>query len=159
MRDGQARRAPVDALVLGDLVRLKAGDQVVADGPLVDAHALAVDESILTGESRAVVRGVGERVRSGSFAVEGAASYVVEAVGDEGYAARIAGEARTFRHPHWPLERALNRLLLTLVAAMVPLGTLLGFALWEALRLCGSTPLSARRGRAVAAGGAGRGRC
>ena len=41
----------------------------------------------------------------------------------------ITGEARSFRHPRSPLERALNRLLLVLVAVMVPLGLLLGYAL------------------------------
>jgi cation-transporting P-type ATPase E len=131
VRDGKARPAAVEELVPGDLVRLTAGDQVVADGPLLESHALAVDEAILTGESRPVTRSVGEEVRSGSFAVEGAGSYLVEAVGKQSYASRVAGEARAFRHPRSPLERALNRLLLTLVAVMVPLGTLLGFALWE----------------------------
>ena len=70
-------------------------------------------------------------MRSGSFAVEGRGSYVVEAVGVDSYAERIAGEARAFRHPRSPLERAFNRLLLGLVAAMVPLGAVLGVSLWR----------------------------
>ncbi|HJV30021.1 MAG TPA: HAD-IC family P-type ATPase, partial [Gaiellaceae bacterium] len=97
----------------------------------VHADGIALDESILTGESRPVVRRSGARVRSGSFVVEGAGELVVEAVGQESYAARIAGEARAFRHPRSPLERAMNRLLLTLVAVIVPLGIVLGVALWE----------------------------
>ena len=70
-------------------------------------------------------------MRSGSFVVEGAGEFVVEAVGQQSYAARIAGEARAFRHPRSPLERAFNRLLLTLVAVIAPLGIVLGVALWE----------------------------
>jgi P-type E1-E2 ATPase len=131
VRDGQARRVGVAGVVDGDLVRIEAGDQLVADGRLVASAGLHLDESVLTGESEPVVRGDGDDVRSGSFAVEGAGSYVVTAVGRESYAERIAGEARRFRHPRSPLERALNRLLLILVAAMVPLALLLGFALWE----------------------------
>jgi magnesium-transporting ATPase (P-type) len=131
VRDGQARRVGVAGVVDGDLVRIEAGDQLVADGRLVASAGLHLDESVLTGESEPVVRGEGDEVRSGSFAVEGAGSYVVTAVGRESYAERIAGEARRFRHPRSPLERALNRLLLILVAAMVPLALLLGFALWE----------------------------
>ena len=115
----------------GDLVRLAAGDQLVADGRLVESEALAVDESILTGESRPVERTVGEEVRSGSFAVEGSGAYAVTAVGKDSYAERIAGEAREFRHPRSPLERTLNRLLLVLVGVMVPLGAALAYALWE----------------------------
>jgi P-type E1-E2 ATPase len=111
-------------------VRVEAGDQPVAD-ELEEASGLRVDESILTGESEPVARAVEEEVRSGSFAVEGAGAYVVTAVGAESYAERIAGEARAFRHPRSPLERALNRLLVILVVVMVPLGLLLGFALWR----------------------------
>jgi cation-transporting P-type ATPase E len=131
VRDGEARTAPVDEIVVGDLLRVQAGDQVVADGKLVSATGLALDESILTGESRSVVRRAGESVRSGSFVVEGAGELVVDAVGEQSYASKITGEARTFRHPRSPLERALNRLLLTLVAVIAPLGIILGAALWE----------------------------
>jgi cation-transporting P-type ATPase E len=131
VRDGQPRRLGVAEVIDGDLVRLEAGDQLVADGQLVEASGLRLDESVLTGESEPVPREEGDDVRSGSFAVEGAGSYVVTAVGPESYAERIAGEARLFRHPRSPLERALNRLLIILVGAMVPLALLLGFALWE----------------------------
>lgn len=115
----------------GDLLRVQPGDQIVADGELVHADGIALDESILTGESRPVVRRTGAHVRSGSFVVEGAGELVVEAVGPESYAATITGEARAFRHPRSPLERAMNRLLLTLVAVIAPLGIVLGVALWE----------------------------
>ena len=131
VRDGETREVHVDELVVDDLVRLAPGDQVVADGKLESADALRLDESILTGEAEPVGRSTGVEVRSGSFAVEGTGSYVVTAVGPESYAERVAGEARAFRHPRSPLERALNRLLLVLVGAMVPLGVLLGVALWE----------------------------
>jgi cation-transporting ATPase E len=131
VRDGAARQVHVDRLVPGDLVRLEPGDQVVADGTLEHADSLRVDESILTGESRAVERRTGDEVRSGSFAVEGVGVYTVTAVGEDSYAAQLTGEARTFRHPRSPLERALNRLLLILVAMMVPLAVMLGYALWH----------------------------
>jgi P-type E1-E2 ATPase len=121
----------VDEVVPGDLVRLAPGDQVVTDGRLVEAEGLALDESILSGESAPVHRGAGEEVRSGSFAVEGRGSYVVERVGVDSYAERIAGEARAFGHPRSPLERAFNRLLLGLVAVMPPLSAVLGVSLWE----------------------------
>ena len=68
-------------------------------------------------------------MRSGSFAAEGIGEYEVTAVGEDSYASKIAGEARSFRHPRSPLERELNNLLLILVAIIVPLGLLLGYAL------------------------------
>jgi cation-transporting P-type ATPase E len=131
VRDGKARELRVEDVVPGDLVELKAGDQVIADGQLDEASGLELDESILTGESRPSPRGAGEDVRSGSFAVEGSGAYTVSAVGPDSYAERLAGEAREFRHPRSPLETSLNQLLLILVAVMVPLGAALGYALWE----------------------------
>ena len=47
------------------------------------------------------------------------------------YAERLAGEARAFRHPRSPLERAINRLLFWLVGLMLVLGAILGYALWR----------------------------
>ena len=119
VRDGHERTVAVAEVVVGDLVRLQPGDQVVADGRLAESTGLTLDESILTGEADPVVRGRGEEVRSGSFAVEGAGSYEVTAVGEQSYAAKVTGEARSFRHPRSPLERALNLLLLALVAVML----------------------------------------
>ena len=131
VRDGESRRIPAAEVVEGDLVLLAAGDGVVADGELQLANGLTLDESILTGESRPTTRRQGETVRSGSFVVEGVGEQLVDAVGADSYAARVTGEARAFRHPRSPLERALNKLLLTLVAVIVPLGLVLGSALWE----------------------------
>jgi cation-transporting P-type ATPase E len=83
VRDGKTRLIGVDELVSDDLVELQAGDQVVADGRLEAASALAVDESILTGEGEPVAKRTGEEVRSGSFAVEGSGAYTVTGVGPE----------------------------------------------------------------------------
>ena len=121
----------VASVVEGDVVLLEPGDQVVGDGQLRRSDGLAFDESILTGESAPVPRAVGEEVRSGSFAVEGAGAYVVTAVGDKSYAARLAGEAREFRHPRSPLELSINRLLFVLVGVLVALGVALVWTLWR----------------------------
>ena len=121
VRDGVDRRVPVDRVVVGDLVRLAAGDQVVADGTLVSADGLALDEANLTGESESAVRGPGEPVWSGSFAVEGAALFEATAVGPDSRAERLTATARAFRHPRSPLERANDRLLLWLIVFAVPL--------------------------------------
>jgi cation-transporting ATPase E len=131
LRDGKPRRVGVEEVVEGDVVLLDLGDQVVADGTLRRSDGLALDESILTGESEPVSKGAGDEVRSGSFAVEGAGAYLVTAVGEKSYAARIAGQAREFRHPRSPLERSINRLLFVLVGVLVPLGVALGWVLYR----------------------------
>ena len=130
VRDGIEQTLAISKVVEGDVLRIGAGDQVPADGRLIDAQDLAIDESILTGETHATLRAVGDEVRSGSFAAEGLGTYVVTAIGQSSYAQRLLGETRGFRHERSPLERAMNRLLLILVGAMVPLGSLLGYVLW-----------------------------
>ncbi|MEZ5099038.1 MAG: hypothetical protein R3C15_04410 [Thermoleophilia bacterium] len=130
VRDGEPGRIPVAEVVEGDLLLLEPGDQVVADGTLVRTAGLALDESILTGESLPIPRAPGELARSGSFAIEGTGALVVSAVGADSYAERLTGEARRFRHPRSPLERSLDRLLLILVGVMVPAAIILAFALF-----------------------------
>jgi magnesium-transporting ATPase (P-type) len=120
VRDGTEVRVPVEDVVVGDLVRIAPGDQVVADGVVVSADGLALDESNLTGESELVVRGPGEPVWSGSFAVEGVATFQATAVGAGSRAEQLTSTARAFRHPRSPLERANDRLLVSLVVLSLP---------------------------------------
>jgi len=130
-RDAAVRELEVEQVVVDDVALLAPGDQVVADGTLLTAADLRLDESILTGESEPARREVGEEVRSGAFVVEGTGAYRVTAVGEDSFAARITGQARSFRHPRSPLERAVNRLLYALVALVVLLGTVLGYSLYH----------------------------
>jgi cation-transporting ATPase E len=146
VRGGVDHRVPVDQVVVGDLVRLAPGDQVVADGTVVTADGLALDEANLTGESELAVRGGGEPVWSGSFAVEGAALFEATAVGPDSRAARLTATARAFRHPRSPLERANDRLMLWLVALAAPL------AIGLTVSVFARTETSAARVQAVTAG-------
>ncbi len=129
IRDGSRREIAIGEVVAGDVVRAQSGDQIVADGTIVQVDGLALDESNLTGESEAVVRGVGDPILSGSFAVEGAGTYEATAVGADSRAARLAATAKAFRHPRSPLEKAMDRLLIILVSVMVPLAIALAVSL------------------------------
>jgi cation-transporting ATPase E len=129
VRDGAERELATSDVVPGDLVLLRAGDRIVADGELVAAQDLRLDESVLSGESEAVSHLPGDSIHSGAFAVEGSGSFTVTAVGRDSFAERLVGEARSFRHPRSPLERAVNRLLFALVGLVILLGALLGYSL------------------------------
>ncbi len=130
-REGRERLAPVEQVVVGDVLALQPGDQLVADGRLLAARELSLDEAILSGESEPVRHGVGDDVRSGAFVAAGTGAYEVAAVGAQSYAAKITGEARAFRHPRSPLERAINRLLYGLVVCVALLGSVLGYSLYH----------------------------
>jgi cation-transporting ATPase E len=132
-RDGRQLELRADEIVPGDLVRIEPGDQLVADGPLVDSRGLAVDESLLTGESDGIRKRPGERMLSGSFGISGSGHYEVDAVREHSYAEKIAGEARRFRHPPSPLQLEVNEVLKATTIALVPIAivTLVGFSLHD----------------------------
>jgi cation-transporting P-type ATPase E len=129
VRDGEPRQVAVEEVVVGDLVRIGSGDQLPADGELVRAEGLALDESDLTGESEPVVRKVGDEVFSGTFALEGEGDFEATAVGSESHAAQLTATAKAFRHPRSPLEKAMDRLLIIMVGTMLPLAIGLGVSL------------------------------
>jgi P-type E1-E2 ATPase len=137
IREGRRLRLAVVDIVVGDMVHVGPGDQIVADGKLQTGEAVLLDESILSGESSPLTRHAGEEVQAGAFVVEGTANFVVTAIGTDSYAGRVTATARTFRHAASPLERALNRLLFILVTVMVPLGTMLIYALWRRRTIIG----------------------
>jgi Cu2+-exporting ATPase len=73
---------PVTTLRHGDIVLVRSGGRVPADGTIVDGEA-DVDESMITGESRPVGRGPGDRVVAGTIAIDNAVRVRVDAVGQE----------------------------------------------------------------------------
>jgi cation-transporting ATPase E len=77
VRSGVVRSLPVGDVVLGDTIEAEPGDQIVADGVVLAAHGLEVDESLLTGESEALAKPDGSEVLSGSFVVAGTGRYEV----------------------------------------------------------------------------------
>lgn len=120
IRNGQEQELPPESLVLGDVLRVGPGDQILVDGKVV-AGRMSVDESQLTGESHTVPKEVDAPVFSGSFCVSGGAYYVAEKVGNESFANQLTTQARTFRRVLTPLQRQINltiRLILLMVLYM-----------------------------------------
>ncbi|MEV4489132.1 heavy metal translocating P-type ATPase [Micromonospora coxensis] len=80
--DGTVERVPVAELGVEDVVLVRPGGRVPADGRVVEGAA-ELDESMVTGESRPVAREVGDRVVAGTVATDSAIRVRVEAVGDQ----------------------------------------------------------------------------
>jgi P-type E1-E2 ATPase len=129
VRDGATIELQASEVVPGDVVHVSPGDQLIADGEAIASRGMTLDESMLTGEADGIRKGVGERVLSGSFCISGSGHYVVDAVREESYAGRIAGEARTFRHPPSPLQEEVNRVIVASTYVMLPLAAVLIFSL------------------------------
>src|SRR3954447_13944681 len=129
VRDGQVLELLADEVVPGDVVHVEPGDQLVADGAVIRSRGMTLDESVLTGEADGVRKERGDQALSGSFCISGSGYYEVEAVRERSYAGRIAGEAKTFRHPPSPLQHEVNRVILVCTYVMLPLAVILLFAL------------------------------
>jgi magnesium-transporting ATPase (P-type) len=110
-RDGIPRSVAVSEVVVGDVVLLGAGERVCADLVLAEAHALAVDESLLTGESLPVRPATGSPLWCGTFVTEGEAEGVVSATGAETRLAGIARLTGSARPGRSPLKDELNRVV------------------------------------------------
>lgn len=125
IRDGQSVELPVEQVVMDDLLELRPGDQVVADGVVEIVGGLEVDESLLTGESLAVEKHGTDPVLSGSVVVAGNATMRVTQVGGDAFAQRVQGDARRFSLVHSDLQQGINRILRLVTWVMVPVGLLL----------------------------------
>ncbi|MCZ2108837.1 MAG: HAD-IC family P-type ATPase [Dehalococcoidia bacterium] len=124
VRDGMETPILAEHIVQGDLIHLKQGDQVVADGH-VTARLAEVDESLLTGESDSVRKGPGDELRSGSFCTAGDCYYTAEQVGVNAYAVRLTADARNLVRRSTPLQNQFNRILRVLLTATAVLAAML----------------------------------
>ena len=120
VRGGEEREIVAEEVVRGDLIHLRQGDQVVADGP-VTGRAGEVDESLLTGESDSIRKAPGDELLSGSFCVAGDLYYTAERVGNEAYALKLTADARQLVRRMTPLQIHLKRLLRVLMGATIVL--------------------------------------
>ena len=124
LRDGKELTLPPEQTVRGDLMLLRAGDQITADA-IVTAGSGSAVEALLTGESDPVEKIVHSWLYSGSYVSEGRMTAQMVHVGSESYIGRLTGEARKTARPASRLMKDLNRLIQLDTIALVPLGILL----------------------------------
>jgi cation-transporting ATPase E len=125
VRDGEVQEVVTEAVVLDDLLELRAGDQISCDGVVCVAQGLEVDESLLTGEADPIDKDVGDKIMSGSFVVAGSGAYRATRVGREAYAAKLAEEASKFTLVKSELRSGINKILQFITYLLVPAGLLI----------------------------------
>jgi Ca2+-transporting ATPase len=107
-RDGQLVRLQSAELAPGDVVRIEAGDRIPADGALIQAEGVMVDESVLTGESVPVEKETGGEVFSGALLVRGKGYVEVSRTGVNSAMGRLAAMIGGIEAGQTPLERRLE---------------------------------------------------
>ncbi len=120
--DGTVQVVPIADLTIGDVVLVRSGARVPADGAITDG-AVELDESMITGESRPVAKSVGDRVVAGTVSTDSSIRVRVEAVGADTTLAgiqRLVSEAQASRSRAQALaDRAAALLFYVAVAAAV----------------------------------------
>jgi len=109
LRDGRWCEVLSDDLVQDDVVEFGAGDQIAADAVVLDGSAQA-NESLITGEARAVPKECGAELKSGSFLMAGRCVARLTRVGAQSYATRPTAEGRSFCRPRAGPEGCASRL-------------------------------------------------
>lgn len=124
IRDNKEIIVYSDELVEGDYVKLSSGNQVPADGVLVDGK-IFVNESLLTGEQDEKEKMVNSNLLSGSFVVSGSAIVKLTNVGDESYSSKIMKESKKIKENKTEMIKAIDRIVLVAGIVIIPIGLLL----------------------------------
>ncbi|MGD9538106.1 MAG: heavy metal translocating P-type ATPase [Alphaproteobacteria bacterium] len=129
-RDGTEAEIPLEQVAVGDRLRVRPGEKVPVDGAVIDGHT-ALDESMVTGESMPVTKGIGDRVIGGTLNRSGALVIRAEQVGRDTVLARIVQMVAEAQRSRAPIQRLADLVSAWFVPAVVGIA-LLAFLGWTA---------------------------
>lgn len=121
LRDGAETMAPMEELVLDDIMLLRPGNQIGSDSSVLEGE-LEVNESLLTGEAEPVRKCPGDFLLSGSFVVSGHCKAKVEHVGADNYTAKLTSDVKAARRYPSEIMKALNKIIRFVSFVIVPVG-------------------------------------
>ncbi len=123
IRDGQTIKIKSKQIVLDDVIKLGLSSQVPTDCIILDG-VVEVNESLLTGESVPVKKGVGEMLYAGSFITSGTCIVKAKCVGKENYIEILAEKAKKYKKPYSELINSLKKIIKIISFVIVPVGAL-----------------------------------
>ena len=126
--DGSEEEVPLDAIVVGDKLRVRPGEKVPVDGTVVEGRS-ALDESLVTGESLPVSKGEGDAVIGGTLNRSGGLVITAEKVGRDTLLARIVQMVAQAQRSRAPIQRLADQVAGWFVPLVVACA-LLAFAAW-----------------------------
>jgi cation-transporting ATPase E len=118
VREGKEQTVDPSEIVVGDVLLVRPGDQIVVDGDVKEGK-LEVDESLLTGESDLISKAPDSQVLSGSFCVTGMGYFEATKVGKESFVNKLTSEARAFRRVWTPIQQQINLVIRILLLIAV----------------------------------------
>lgn len=119
-RDKQIMKIPAQEVVLDDIFFLETGNQISVDA-IIKEGSVEVDESVLTGEAKAIKKSVGEMVLSGSFVVSGKAILQAERISKNSFVEQIQAKAKQFKRPKSELLKSINGIFRFIAFIILPL--------------------------------------
>jgi Cu2+-exporting ATPase len=131
LSDGSVRDVPLDSLVVGDYVLVKPGEEVPADGEVVDGET-SVNESMLTGESKPVTKKAGATVIGGAINGEGAITVEVKKAGKDSFLSQVIDLVKQAQESKSRTQDLADRAALALVIIAL-VGGGLTFFVWQLL--------------------------
>ena len=124
IRDGELISINAADIVLGDVMLVEMGRQVLSDAVVISGIGEA-NESMLTGESDAIKKQVGDKILAGSFFVGGSVYAKVISVGRDNYVHKIEKAAKSFKAPTSNLFHDLNKLIKSIGIFLIPMSVIL----------------------------------
>ena len=124
IREGKELSLSTKELVLGDIVKIGAGEQIPSDLRVLSGRAEA-NEALLTGESDLIVKTAGDELLSGSYLTSGSVFAETIRVGADNYAVRLTSEAKTHKAIHSELEDSIRKVSKFTSFVIIPLGIIL----------------------------------
>ncbi len=121
IRDHTTIEIPITELVVDDIFLLEPGKQISADG-IIRSGEIEVDESLLTGESDAILKKEGDKLLSGSYVISGTCKAQVTHVGKECYIQKLTYQAKKYKKPKSDLMKSLKILITTIAGFIIPIG-------------------------------------
>ena len=125
IREGEKTEIPKEKIVLDDLLYLTSGESILVDLEVIKSSSLEVDESVITGESDAIIKRKGDKIMSGSIVTSGSAYAKVISIGKDNYASSLIKEAVTIKDNSSYLQSTINKILKIITFLIVPVGILL----------------------------------
>ncbi len=122
IRDGRQMKVPIGELVLGDVIVLKAGNQIPADAEVISGE-VSVNEALLTGEADEIMKSRGDQLMSGSFVVSGECQVRLIRVGKDSYISQLMLKARKMNAGEQSeMVKSINHIVLAAGIIIIPIG-------------------------------------